>query len=238
MLKLAVEANDIAYESLKGLEAQNEGIKDQQDEIAAMGDELNVADRKLKGIKSFFSHIGNQFRKDNSGEHEKARQKYEKEYAKQNFKNEAEKQKMQEEDMNVKVSVNNEELKKAAEEDAELLKQAKQESQQQWKSMKKGGESDGVFMGKFNFEENEVPGEQCEAENNLEDVSKHVKILKSKAEAMNDYVIESKVRISDLHNDLDGVKDRTVGATMKGEKNHQKGHISLMNDDIMMYFYK
>jgi len=82
---------------------QNETIKKQQDEVATMADDLNVADRKLRGIRSFFSHLGNQFRKDNSGENQKARQKYEKEMAKTSFKTEAERLKNEEQEHDNKI---------------------------------------------------------------------------------------------------------------------------------------
>jgi len=226
MVKLAVEANDMADESLRGLESQNEEIKKQQDEVASMADQINIADRKMKGIRSFFSHLGNQFKKDNSNEHQKARQKYEKDYAKQNFKIEAEKQKIQELEHNSKIEINNCQLKLAAEKDEELMRQAKVQSHQDYKAIKRGGgpnntESDGgpVIFGKnIVFQQNQVPGEQCEAENNLDEVALHVKQLKIKAENMNDLVVESHKRIADVHTDLNDVQARTVAATKKGEK--------------------
>jgi len=220
MVKTAIDANEIADESLRDLESQNEIIKKQQDEVALMGDQINIADRKIKGIRSFFSHLGNQFKKDNSGEHQKARQKYEKEHAKESFKIEAEKQKMDERDLNAKIELNTLELKLAAEGDAEQLRQAKVQSHQEMKAIKRGGNTgeNTVFLGKFMFEENEVPGQQCEAEDNLDEVGKQVKMMKTKAESMSDYVVESHRRIGDLHTELDQVQQRTVIATKKEEK--------------------
>jgi len=219
MLRLAVEANEMGSESLKELELQNEKIKNNQDDVATMSDELNVADRKLRGIKSFFSHIGNQFKKDNSTEHQKGRQKYEKELAKNNFATEAERMKFEEK----KHEEDYKELERTQKEimEAEKLKldQAKSQSRQDYKAMKKGETNgDTVFMGKFSFQANAIPGEQCEAENDLDQVADHVKALKSKAEAMKGYVDESNKRIGDLNTDLTGVKERTVVATKKGEK--------------------
>jgi len=217
---LAVNANEIADESLRDLESQNEIIKKNQDEIAIMGDQINVADRKIKGIRSFFSHLGNQFKKDNSGEHQKARQKYEKEHANESFRIEAEKQKVEERELNAKIERNNLELKLTTVEDAELLRKAKIQSHQEKKVVKRGGNTDesNVFMGKFMFQANDVPGEQCEAEDNLDEVGKQVKLLKTKAEGMDDYVKESHTRIGDLHKNLDDVQQRTAMATKKEEK--------------------
>jgi len=216
---LAVNANDVADESLKQLEAQEAEIKKQQDEVASMADQINVADRKIKGIRSFFSHLGNHFKKDNSGEHQKARQKYEKELAKESFRNEAEKQKLEERKIDDRIEANNLRLVEAAERDAELLRQAKLQSHQEIKAVKKGGNTaeNNVVIGKFVFEENEI-GEQCEAEDNLDEVAKHVRSLKVKAETMNDFVEGSTKRIEDLNVDLNNVQDRTVAATKKGEK--------------------
>jgi len=85
--------------------------------------------------------------------------------------------------------------------------------------MKKGETNgDTVFMGKFGFQANALPGEQCEAEDDLDQVADHVKSLKAKAEAMKGYVDESQKRIGDLNTDLTDVKERTVVATKKGEK--------------------
>eukprot|EP01123_Difflugia_compressa_P012796 TRINITY_DN561_c0_g1_i2.p1 TRINITY_DN561_c0_g1~~TRINITY_DN561_c0_g1_i2.p1 ORF type:complete len:253 (-),score=64.15 TRINITY_DN561_c0_g1_i2:151-840(-) len=216
MLKMAVEANNIADETLKSLDNQNEIIKKQQDETAEMQDMLNVADRKISGIRSIFSHIGNAFKKDNSTEHQKARQNYEKERAKETFKKEAIRQKMEEKELDSKIQSTNLELNQTAEKDAQHLKQAKLQSKQEIKHGSRS--SDPVVMGKFVFEEIEVPGEQCQAENNLDEVGKHVKMLKAKAQTMGDYVDESKERISDLHNNLNDVHQRTVNATKKEEK--------------------
>jgi hypothetical protein len=220
MKKLAVESDEMANETLKGLEMQNETIKKQQDEVANMADDLNVADRKLRGIRSFFSHLGNQFRKDNSGEHQKSRQKYEKEMAKTSFKTEAERMKNEEQEHETKFTEWQEKQKLQQDRDAQQLHQAKLQSQKDYKAMKKGNEAPGdtVFMGKFNFQVNAVPGEQCEAENDLDEIGQHVKGLKQKAEAMKGYVEESDKRIADLHTDLRSVQDRTVVATKKGEK--------------------
>jgi len=111
MVRLAVEANEMGSESLKELEIQNESIKNQQDTVGQMADELNVADRKLRGIKSFFSHIGNQFKKDNSTEHQKARQKYEKEIAKSNFAKEDERIKVDDKNTKMTTKILNEHRK-------------------------------------------------------------------------------------------------------------------------------
>jgi len=220
MLKLAVESDDMANESLKGLEEQNEIIKKQQDEVASMADELNVADRKIKGIRSFFSHLGNQFKKDNSGEHQKARQKYEKENAKTNFKNEGDKMKNEEKKHEDEFKDLQEQQKQILEQDQVKMREAKEQSRQDYKAAKKGGEATGdtVFMGKFSFQANALPGEQCEAENDIDQIGNHVKGLKSKAEAMKGYVDESNKRIGDLHTDLKDVQDRTQVATKKGDK--------------------
>eukprot|EP01123_Difflugia_compressa_P012797 TRINITY_DN561_c0_g1_i3.p1 TRINITY_DN561_c0_g1~~TRINITY_DN561_c0_g1_i3.p1 ORF type:complete len:255 (-),score=59.76 TRINITY_DN561_c0_g1_i3:151-846(-) len=218
MLKMAVEANNIADETLKSLDNQNEIIKKQQDETAEMQDMLNVADRKISGIRSIFSHIGNAFKKDNSTEHQKARQNYEKERAKETFKKEAIRQKTEEKDLDTKIQSTNLELKQATEKDSEQLKQAKLQSKQEIKQASRSGSPAPVVLGKFVFEEVEVPGEQCQAENNLDEVGKHVKMLKAKAQTMGDYVDESKERISDLHNNLNDVHQRTVNATKKEEK--------------------
>jgi len=221
MLKLVTEADEMANESLKGLETQNESIKKQQDEIAGMADELNVADRKIKGIRSFFSHLGNQFKKDNSGEHQKARQKYEKELAKTSFKTEAEKMKNDDRKHEEDFEQLQETQKQILEQNHHLLEQAKHQSKQEIKAVKKGNaqaNGDVVVMGKFTFQSNELPGEQCEAENDLDQIGQYVKSLKTKAEAMNTYVDESKTRIEDLHTDLKDVQGRTVNATKKGEK--------------------
>jgi len=221
MLKLAIEADEMGNESLKGLETQNENIKKQQDEVAGMADELNVADRKIKGIRSFFSHLGNQFKKDNSGEHQKARQKYEKELAKTTFKTEEERMKNEELKHEEEYQNLQESQKKILEENGQLMEQAKHQSKLDIKAVKKGNaqaNGDMVVMGKFTFQANELPGEQCEAENDLDQIGQYVKSLKSKAEAMVTYVDESNKRIEHLHTDLQGVQGRTVNATKKGEK--------------------
>lgn len=219
MLKLAVECDDMANESIKGLEEQNETIKKQQDEVASMADELNVADRKLKGIRSFFSHLGNQFKKDNSAEHQKARQKYEKDLAKNNFKSESERLKNEDQKHEDDFKSLQQKQKEMLDRDAEELRRAKDQSRQDYKAVKKGADAgDSVFMGKFNFQANELPGEQCEAENDLDQIGQHVKALKTKAETMKVYVEESNKRIDDLHTDLKDVQNRTQNATKKGEK--------------------
>jgi len=219
MLKLAVNANEVADESLNQLEAQEAEIKKQQDEVASMADQINVADRKIKGIRSFFSHLGNHFKKDNSGEHQKARQKYEKELAKENFRNEAEKQKLDEEKMDQKIHANNLRLVEATERDAQQLQQAKLQSHQELKAIKRGGNTaeNNLVLGKFVFQENEI-GEQCEAEDNLDEVAKQVKSLIPKAETMTDFVKGSSDRIEQLNVELNDVQQRTVAATKKGEK--------------------
>jgi chromosome segregation ATPase len=226
MLKLAVEADDMANESLKALESQNETIKKQQDEVAGMEDELNVADRKIKGIKSFFSHLGNQFKKDNREEHQKARQKYEKELAKGNFRTEAERMKNEEKEHEDKYKALQETQKEILEQDAQRIEQAKLKSKQDYKAIKKGTATangganggDTVVLGKLVFTANALPGEQCEAENDLDQIGQHVKSLKTKAESMGIYVEESNKRIGDLHTDLQDVQSRTLVATKKGGK--------------------
>jgi len=107
------------------------------------------------------------------------------------------------------------------EENGHLLEQAKHQSKQDIKAVKKGNaqaNGDVVVMGKFTFQANNLPGEQCEAENDIDQIGQYVKSLKSKAEAMNTYVDESNRRIEDLNTDLKDVQGRTVNATKKGEK--------------------
>jgi len=111
--------------------------------------------------------------------------------------------------------------KQLLEADAQRMAQAKVQSKQEMKALKKGAtqaNGDTVFMDKFSFQVNELPGEQCEAENDLDLLGQHVKSLKTKAEAMGTYVDESNRRIGDLHNDLNDVQGRTVIATKKEEK--------------------
>jgi len=118
-----------------------------------------------------------------------------------------------------KIEANNLKLVEATERDAERLRQAKLQSHQEIKAVKRGGNTaeNNVVLGKFVFEENEI-GEQCEAEDNLDEVGKHVRALKVKAETMNDFVEGSTNRIADLNVDLNNVQERTVAATKKGEK--------------------
>jgi len=63
MLNLAAQTNDVADHTLRELDSQNEKLKNQQEEVAEIHDALNVSERKLRGIKSFWGNIGNAFKK-------------------------------------------------------------------------------------------------------------------------------------------------------------------------------
>jgi len=136
------------------------------------------------------------------------------------LKNEGDRMKNEEKIHEDEYKALQEHQKQILDQDAIKMREAKDKSRQDYKAAKKGGDATGdtVFMGKFNFQANALPGEQCEAENDIDQIGNHVKSLKSKAEAMNGYVVESNKRIGDLHTDLKDVQNRTQVATKKEEK--------------------
>jgi hypothetical protein len=64
------------------LQKQGDQIRKIQRDLDEIQDNLNVGDRKLRGISSIWGAIGNKFRRDNSQEHKKKREKTEKELMK------------------------------------------------------------------------------------------------------------------------------------------------------------
>jgi len=80
-LKTAYETQEIAANTSLELRSQGERLKKIQDDVDEIQDNLNVGERKLRGISSIWGALGNKFRKDNSREHRKKRAKNEKKLA-------------------------------------------------------------------------------------------------------------------------------------------------------------
>jgi len=210
------QTNDVADATLRELDSQNEKIKQQQDEAAEIHDALNVSERKLLGIKSFWGNLANAFKSDKSQEHKNQRQKYEKEMAKDKIRG-AESQAQQEDElMQEKLATHKEDMKTYMEGQSTGLKQAQVESKAQIKSGAPPQSS--MTAGKFVFQERTDVHDKCEAERDLDQIGEYVSALKEKAVVMGDTTKQSNQRINDLTVDMDNATERTKALNQKADK--------------------
>jgi len=215
---------DVADATLSDLHEQNEKVVGMQDDLAEMHDDLDVADRKLKGTGNFFGIVF--AKKKPAQRHMKERGEYEKEMAKEEIKEEARRQK-EGERINVDATAARMKAMQASLDDPELkrgLKEAKKHPTAVPKAGRQASE-DGdadpmVFAsGDFVFEERaEGAGEEIQAEKDLDAIHTHVTSLKEKAQLMGKSVDESQRRLGDLHGEMDRADARTKGGIKKGDK--------------------
>jgi len=216
MLNLAAQTNDVADHTLRELDSQNEKLKNQQEEVAEIHDALNVSERKLRGIKSFWGNIGNAFKKDKSHEHRKEREKYEKEMAKSKLKAAEEKAVQEDVQTREKVAANDREMKTYMTTQQDSMKQAQAASKAQLKNSPPSPDSS-LVAGKFVFEERKDTLEKCEAERDLDDIGEYVSQLKQKALVMTGALDEGNTRVSNLNTEMDRAHQRTIAVNKKAD---------------------
>jgi len=214
MLNLAAQTSDVADHTLRELDSQNEKLKNQQDEVAEIHDSINVSERKLRGIKSFWGNLGNAFKKNNSQEHRKEREKYEKEMAKEKLKEAEEKAKRDDGQTNEKITQHQQETKTYVDSQSDSMKQAQAQSKAQVKSGNTG--NDDMVSGKFVFVDRGDSG-KCEAERDLDDVGEYVSQLKQKAMVMTGALDESATRIDNLNVEMNRAQGRTQALNKKAD---------------------
>jgi len=205
----------VADHTLRELDSQNEKLKQQQDEVAEIHDALNVSERKLRGIKSFWGNLGNAFKKNNSQEHKKEREKYEKEMAKGKLKEAEEKAKRDDVQTNQKIAQQQQETKTYVDAQTDTMKQAQVQSKAQVKSGNTN--NDALVSGKFVFEERKDALAKCEAERDLDDVGDYVSQLKQKALVMTGALDESNIRIDNLNTEMNRAQGRTQTLNKKAD---------------------
>jgi hypothetical protein len=195
---------------------QAEKLKNQQDEVAEIHDFLNVSERKLRGIKSFWGNLGNLFVKDKSQEHRNARQKYEKDLAKDKLKEADTKIKKEDVVMTEKAAAHQQSLKPYVDSQNDSLKQAKEQSKTQVKSgTATSPGSNNIVAGKFVFAERNDTTQKCEAECDLDDIGDYVSQLKQKAMVMGGAIDESATRLDNLNVEMDRAHSRTKASNKK-----------------------
>jgi len=214
MLSLAAQTNDVADHTLRELDTQNEKLKNQQDEVAEIHDALNVSDRKLRGIKSFWGNLGNAFKKNNSQEHRKDREKYEKDMAKGKLKAAEEKASQEDTRTSEKLAQNQQDQQAYVSAQADAMKQAQAQSKTQVKS---GNTNDALVSGKFVFEERQDTLTKCEAERDLDEVGDFVSQLKQKAMVMGGALDESNTRLDTLNSEMNRAQLRTQAVNKKAD---------------------
>jgi len=215
MLNLVKQTNDVADHTLRELDSQNEKLKNQQDEVAEIHDDLNVAGRKIRSIKSFWGGLGNFFSKDKGHEHRNARQKYEKDMAKDKLKGAETLQKEEDATMKERVVVHQQNLKTYVDEQNPTMQQAKDQSKAQVKS---GNTDGGMVGGKFVFAERKDNIEMCEAERDLEEIGEYTNQLKQKAFVMGGAINETTSRVENLNEEMERANERTKAANRKQDK--------------------
>jgi len=215
MLNLAAQPNDVADHTLRELDSQNEKLKKQQDEVAEIHDALNVSERKIRGIKSFWGNLGNAFKKDKSQEHRKEREKYEKDFAKSKLKVAEEKAVQDDAQMLEKMTANDKDMKTYMSSQQDSMKQAQTANKAQLKTSQPSDSS--LVAGKFVFEERKDVLGQCEAERDLDDIGEYVSQLKQKAMVMTGALDESNTRVSNLNTEMDRAHQRTVAVNKKAD---------------------
>jgi len=212
LVRRAEETNKIADETLKELEDQKELVKKQQDEVAEIHDTLTVAERKMRGIGSFWGSIVNAFTKADETEARRDRQKYEKDLATEKFQEEEIKNKQTLKDQELALKQHKEDTKLVVADNASALRHAKKDDKV---AIKRGETGTGaVISGGFIFEQREIEVE-CEAEKDMGVLHDHVKDLKTKAEYMGQEIDDSHRRLEDLSVETDRAQQRTQNLNRK-----------------------
>jgi len=206
----------VADHTLRELDSQNEKLKMQQDEVAEIHDALNVSERKIRGIKSFWGNLGNAFKKDKSQEHRKDRDKYEKEMAKSKLKVAEEKAVQEDVQVRENMASNDRDMKTYMASQQDSMKQAQASNKAQLKTSQPPSDSS-LVAGKFVFEERKDTLGQCEAERDLDDIGEYVSQLKQKAMVMTGALDESNTRVSNLNTEMDRAHQRTVAVNKKAD---------------------
>jgi len=213
MLITAQEATDVADYTIMKLEAQNEELKRQQDEMADIHNDLNKSEKKMTSIKSVFGGLATIGSGKSSDQYTKERQKYEHEREKTAYRDEKTQSNEQVKQNKWAQHENKEMIGNTLHNDKKDIHQAKKESRQQVKDVRKGraelGEGNLVMDG-FVFEERiEGAGEECEEELQMRQLHGMTSGLKERAWAASNQVTESRERLENLDKTMEHAQERT-----------------------------
>lgn len=185
MLRLAQETSDIADNTINQLELQRDELARQQREVAEMHDDLNVADKKMKAVKSGWGNLANITSSKKNDQYTKGLNKWEEQREKNINRQEREDQKNAYAQSKVDVANNSKFIKDTNHDLHKEHHDYKKQSRAEAKNVQKGRQEqreETVNFGGFIFEERiEGTGPKHQSERDLEELAVYTQSLKEKA---------------------------------------------------------
>jgi hypothetical protein len=231
MLKLAQETIDVADRTITALEIQKEELTRQQQEVAALNDDLNVSEKKMRAIKSGWGGLVNlpgyiTSTKTNH-EHTKGLKKWEDQKERTKQEQLAQDQKLAYEQGKINVKENAKFIGETTGDLADEQHLAKKSSKMEAKGITKGhvDQRDGtVNYGGFIFEERiEGTGPKHQAEQDLELLSQHTQQLRHRANVTADLTRYTCDQIDYINAGVENANSRSANLNNNMTKYVKKG---------------